>query len=48
MIFAVPVYHSVLNKCESARDAFNQEEALVGAISVIVTTEGSFAALVLT
>ena len=28
--------------------AFNQEKALVGAFSVIVTTDGSFAALVST
>ena len=29
-------------------DAFNQEKALIGAFSVIVKTNGSFAALILT
>ena len=39
-----PVKHSVLNVNFLA--AFNQEEDLVGAFSVIVTTDGSYAALV--
>ena len=32
-------------KCESTSRCFNQEKVLVGAFSVIVKTDGSFAAL---
>ena len=40
----MPIYHSVLNM-KALVGAFNQEKALVGALSVIVKTDGSFAAL---
>ena len=42
---STPVQHSVLNM-EAVVAAFNQEKALVGAFSMIVKTDGSFAALV--
>ena len=44
---SMPVQHSVLN-VKVLVGAFNQEKALAGAFSVIVKTEGSFAALLIT
>ena len=44
----VPIYHSVLNvKVLVVLGAFNQEKVLVEAFSMIIKTNGSFAALVL-
>ena len=47
MVGSTPFYHSVLN-VKALEGTFNQEKALVGAFSVIVKTDGSFAALAFT
>ena len=46
-VFTIQSQRSVLN-VKALVSAFNQEEALIGAFSVIVKTDGSFAALVQT